>query len=57
VLINTSGEERRASLSNRRATTGSYNQFEYQIIEGPKKTTPSNDGGPEQEFDSLWTVL
>ncbi len=57
VLINTSGEQRRASLSNRRATTGSYNQFEYQIIEGPKKAAAPDGGGPEQEFDSLWTVL
>ncbi|PHX44668.1 molecular chaperone [Pseudomonas sp. NZIPFR-PS5] len=57
VLINTSGEQRRASLSNRRATTGSYNQFEYQIIEGPKKAATPDDDGPEQEFDSLWTVL
>ncbi|TDV65966.1 molecular chaperone [Pseudomonas sp. LP_7_YM] len=54
VMINSSGEERRATLSNRRATTGSYNQFEYQILEGPKKAAP--DPG-EQEFDSLWTVL
>ena len=57
VRINTSGEQRRASLSNRRATTGSYNQFEYQIIEGPKKAAAPDGGGPEQEFDSLWTVL
>lgn len=54
VMINSSGEERRATLSNRRATTGSYNQFEYEILEGPKKAAP--DPG-EQEFDSLWTVL
>jgi hypothetical protein len=57
VMINSSGEERRASLSNRRATTGSYNQFEYQILEGPKKSVPLTGAGPEQEFDSLWTVL
>jgi cyclic-di-GMP-binding protein len=55
VMINTSGDERRATLKNRKATTGSYNQFEYQILEGPKKTAP--DAAPEQEFDSLWTVL
>ncbi|SEJ54995.1 molecular chaperone [Pseudomonas sp. NFR16] len=57
VMINTSGEERRASLSNRRATTGSYNQFEYQMLEGPKKNVAQNESAPEQEFDSLWTVL
>lgn len=57
VLINTNGQERRAGLNKRRSTTGSFNQFEYQIHEGPKKTdTPGNDG-PEQEFDSLWGVL
>lgn len=55
VMINTSGDERRASLSNRRATTGSYNQFEYEVLEGPKKNAPQE--GPEQEFDSLWTAL
>ncbi|WP_268799295.1 molecular chaperone [Pseudomonas huanghezhanensis] len=58
VMINTSGQERRAGLSNRRSTTGSYNQFEYQIQEGPKKVdTPGNGPEPEQEFDSLWGVL
>jgi hypothetical protein len=55
VMINTSGDERRATLHNRRATTGSYNQFEYEILEGPKKKAP--DSGPEQEFDSLWKEL
>ncbi|WP_296259085.1 MULTISPECIES: molecular chaperone [unclassified Pseudomonas] len=55
VMINSSGEERRATLSNRKATTGSYNQFEYEMLEGPKKTAA--ESGPEQEFDSLWTVL
>jgi hypothetical protein len=58
VLINTSGQERRAGLSKRRSTTGSYNQFEYQIHEGPKKVdAPADDSAPEQEFDSLWGVL
>ena len=56
VMLNTHGEERRATLSNRRATTGSYNQFEYEVLEGPKKPAAGNDA-PEQEFDSLWTVL
>ncbi len=55
VMINSNGEERCATLSKRRATTGSYNQFEYEILEGPKKPAP--EVGPEQEFDSLWTVL
>lgn len=58
VMINTNGLERRATLSNRRSTSGSYNQFEYQIHEPPKKVDqPNRDAGPEQEFDSLWNVL
>ena len=57
VMINTNGDERRATLSNRRATTGSYNQFEYQVLEGPKKSSHDNDAGPGHEFDSLWTAL
>jgi hypothetical protein len=58
VLINTSGEERRAGLNKRRSTTGSYNQFEYQMQEAPKKIVPAgDDSGPEQEFDSLWSLL
>jgi hypothetical protein len=55
-MLNTHGEERTATLSNRRATTGSYNQFEYEVQEGAKKPATGNDA-PEQEFDSLWTVL
>jgi hypothetical protein len=55
VMINSNGDERRATLHNRRATTGSYNQFEYEILEGAKKKAP--DSGPEQEFDSLWKEL
>lgn len=55
VMINNCGEERRATLNGRKATTGNYNQFEYEILEGPKPATPQ--AGPEQEFDSLWTVL
>ncbi|WP_296187603.1 molecular chaperone [Pseudomonas sp. UBA1879] len=55
VMINSSGDERRATLNNRKATTGSYNQFEYEVLEGPKQ--PVAETGPEQEFDSLWTVL
>ncbi|MFK3798109.1 MULTISPECIES: molecular chaperone [unclassified Pseudomonas] len=55
VMINNCGDERRATLNGRKATTGNYNQFEYEILEGPKKATAQ--AGPEQEFDSLWTVL
>lgn len=57
VMINTSGLERNAVLSNRRATTGSYNQFEYQVQEDPKKPATEGGSGPEQEFDSLWGLL
>ncbi|RAU43080.1 MULTISPECIES: molecular chaperone [unclassified Pseudomonas] len=55
VMINNCGEERPATLNGRKATTGNYNQFEYEMLEGPKITTEQS--GPEQEFDSLWTVL
>lgn len=60
VKINTNGEERSASLGKRRTGTGSFNQFEYQVIETPRKQGPA--GSPEnttheEEFDSLWTSL
>jgi len=60
VKINTNGEERRAGLGKRRTGTGSFNQFEYQTIEAPRKK--DTVGGPDnaasgEEFDSLWTSL
>lgn len=56
VMININGEERRASLSNRRISSASYNQFEYQVYEAPK-AAPKEKAKPDQEFDSLWGTL
>ncbi|WP_440811915.1 molecular chaperone [Pseudomonas syringae] len=56
VMINVSGEERRASLSNRRISSASYNQFEYQMYDAPK-VAEIEKVQPGQEFDSLWGSL
>ncbi|RMU12543.1 hypothetical protein ALP36_04822 [Pseudomonas syringae pv. coriandricola] len=56
VMINVDGEERRASLSNRRISSASYNQFEYQIYDAPK-AAEVEQAKPGQEFDSLWGTL
>ncbi|WP_341522413.1 molecular chaperone [Pseudomonas sp. G.S.17] len=56
VMINIGGEERRGVLNNRRASSGSYNQFEYETFEAPKETG-SDQPKAEQEFDSLWSSL
>ncbi|WP_137887070.1 molecular chaperone [Pseudomonas sp. 2FE] len=64
VLINLNGEERRAVLSRRQTSTGSFNQFEYRMVEqtpsdhGRPVTTPtSQSSGGEEDFDSLWKSL
>lgn len=51
VLINTHGEERRAGLDRRVASTHSFNQFAYRPLE------PAQNGGSEEDFDSLWKSL
>ncbi|MCD5994433.1 molecular chaperone [Pseudomonas sp. CDFA 602] len=56
VMINVNGEERRATLSNRRISSTSYNQFEYQVYDAPK-AAESEKSQPGQEFDSLWGSL
>ena len=64
VMINLNGTERRALLSRRQTSTGSFNQFEYRGVEqvgseqgkpvtAPKGRTP----GGEEDFDSLWKSL
>ncbi len=64
VLININGEEHRAILNRKQASTGSFNQFEYHSVEQP----PSTPGKPvtatgaqkphgEEDFDSLWKSL
>ena len=55
-MINVNGEERRATLSNRRISSASYNQFEYQVYDAPK-AAESEKPKPGQEFDSLWGSL
>ncbi|AYC34524.1 molecular chaperone [Pseudomonas cavernae] len=64
VLINLNGEERRAVLSRKQTGSGSFNQFEYRLVEH----TPNEPGKPvtaakspkdsgEEDFDSLWKSL
>ncbi|TEA61883.1 molecular chaperone [Pseudomonas sp. CH235] len=51
VLINTQGEEHRAGLDRRVASTHSFNQFAYRSLE------TARNGGSEEDFDSLWKSL
>ena len=51
VLINTQGEEHRAGLDRRVASTNSFNQFAYRSLEA------AGNGGSEEDFDSLWKSL
>lgn len=64
VLININGKERRAVLSHKQVSTGSFSQFEYHDLE--QKTadhatsvTASGTQRPagEEDFDSLWKSL
>ena len=64
VMINISGTERRAVLSRRQTSTGSFSQFEYRSLDQPGNApgkpvtspgTRSADG--EEDFDSLWKSL
>ncbi|MBK5352856.1 molecular chaperone [Pseudomonas sp. TH41] len=52
VMINTNGEERRAGLEQRVASTNSFNQFAYRSLENA-----SGGVSTEDDFDSLWTSL
>ena len=51
VMINTLGEEHRAGLDRRVASTHSFNQFAYRSLEAEQ------NGGSEEDFDSLWKSL
>ena len=51
VLINTHGEEHRAGLDRRVASTHSFNQFAYRSLEA------AQNGASEEDFDSLWKSL
>lgn len=60
VLINTNGEERRAGLDRRLASTNSFNQFAYRSLEAARnENATGSDGGvgSEEDFDSLWKTL
>jgi len=60
VMINTNGEERRAGLNNRKASTGSFNQFEYRLFEQPvavRNEATAGGAGAEEDFGSLWKTL
>jgi hypothetical protein len=56
VMLNVSGKERKAALSNRRTSSSSYNQFEYTLFDAPA-TSEGEELKPGQEFDSLWGSL
>ncbi|WP_263147245.1 molecular chaperone [Pseudomonas sp. RIT-PI-AD] len=64
VQINLQGDERRAVLTRRQTSTGSFNQFEYRPFEeaptqvGKPVTAPaSQETSGEEDFDSLWKSL
>ncbi len=61
VMINTNGDESRAGIGKRVASTGSFNQFEYRALEAPvepgKAPGSAGDAPPEDDFDSLWKDL
>lgn len=59
VLINTNGEERRAGLERRVASTNSFNQFAYRLLETARSENAAKSGVVvvAEEFDSLWQSL
>lgn len=62
VLININGVESKAVLGRRRSSSGSFNQFEFHLIDeplAPPTDKPRKDGvlGGEEDFDSLWNSL
>ncbi|MNF18676.1 hypothetical protein D3C80_2228980 [compost metagenome] len=59
MVINTNGEERRAGLDRRVASTNSFNQFAYRSLEATRNDNAAGSGvvGIEEEFDSLWKTL
>ncbi len=56
VMINTNGDERRAGLDRRVASTNSFNQFAYRALETVRHENAA-ESGVEEEFDSLWKSL
>lgn len=64
VLININGKERRAVLSHKQVSTGSFSQFEYHDLEqktADHATSVTASGtqraAGEEDFDSLWKSL
>ncbi|AQZ96770.1 molecular chaperone [Halopseudomonas phragmitis] len=64
VIIHLGSHELRGHLTDRIAATGSFNQFEYRILEQPEsgkahsETHSTSLGtGNEDDFDSLWKSL
>lgn len=59
VLINQNGDEHRAVLGSRQSSTGSYNQFEYQIAgrQAPPGGTAARSGPAADDFEGLWPSL
>ncbi len=59
VVINTNGEERRAGLDRRVASTNSFNQFAYRSLETARNENAAGGGvvTAEEDFDSLWKTL
>ncbi|SDI56403.1 hypothetical protein SAMN05216588_11951 [Pseudomonas flavescens] len=64
VLININGKERRAVLSQKQTSTGSFSQFEYHDLEQKiadhataVTATGSHRPAGEEDFDSLWKSL
>ncbi len=53
VMINTHGEENRAHLGRKVSSTGSFNQFEFRILEA----APAVAAQENSEFESLWKDL
>ena len=63
VMLLLGGQEQRAQLVDRITATGSFNQFEYHLLENdtPKAKKETNTTGlsiaSEDDFDSLWKSL
>lgn len=63
VLINLHGVESKAVLGRRHSSSGSFNQFEFHLIDepadAPAPAKPRKDGilGGDEDFDSLWNSL
>ena len=64
IIIHRPGYSQRAHLTERMTATGSYSQFEYQLIEKTKDEMSQSETkassltvSTEDDFDSLWKSL